>query len=75
MPERGSKIRTYVLCIGININDQLRVDYSTSKGSLGMLMMRKEQAGDFPVGIVAVDLEQSERQIRAGREGVIGHTM
>jgi hypothetical protein len=35
-------------------------------------MMRKEQAGDFPVGVVAVDLEQSERQIRVGRKGVMG---
>jgi hypothetical protein len=71
VPERGSKFITYVFCIGININDQLRINYSASKGSLGTFMMRKEQAGDFPVGVVAVDLEQSERQIRAGREGVM----
>jgi hypothetical protein len=53
----------------VDINDQLRIDYSTSKGSLGMFMMRKEEAGDFPVGIVTVDLEQGEKQIE-GWEGM-----
>lgn len=50
---------TYALCMRVDVNDKLPIDYSTSKGSLWMLMMGKEQAGDFPVHIVPVDLEPS----------------
>jgi hypothetical protein len=71
MPERDSDNTTYALCPRVDVDDQLCVDHSTPQRPFWVFMMRKEEAGDFPVCIVPVDLEKSEKRMG----GCHGRTM
>jgi hypothetical protein len=43
----------------VDINNEFRIDNSAPKRSFWVLVMRKEQASDFSVYIVPVDLQYS----------------
>lgn len=53
---------TYMLCTRVDVNNEFRIEHSAPKRSFWVLVMRKEEARDFSVYIVPVDLQQYEEQ-------------
>ena len=45
-----------MLCKRVDINNEFRIDHGAPKRSFWVLVMRKEEARDFSVCIVPVDL-------------------
>ena len=61
-PENKLKKTTYMLCTRVDVKDEFRIDHGAPKRSFWVLVMWKEEARDFSVRIVPVDLQQYEEQ-------------
>lgn len=57
------KRTTYAFCIRVDINYEFAIDHGATKRSFWVLVVREEEARDFSVYIVPVDLQQYEGQM------------